>query len=110
MCLLLSIHMRKQAQELPKPQYLQVFLLLLTFFYQQYFDILENGHVYIAMPPLYKITKGKSHVYAADEDEKEKALKEFSVSGSDGKLHSLSDSRGTSPVVIAFFPKAFTGG
>ena len=58
--------------------------LLLTFFYQQYFDILENGHVYIAMPPLYKITKGKSHVYAADEDEKEKALKEFSVSGSKG--------------------------
>ena len=35
---------------------------------------------------------------------------EFSVSGSDGKLHSLSDSRGTSPVVIAFFPKGFTGG
>lgn len=34
----------------------------------------------------------------------------FAVSGSDGKLHSLSDSRGTSPVVIAFFPKAFTGG
>jgi DNA gyrase subunit B len=58
--------------------------LLLTFFYQQYFDILENGHVFIAMPPLYKITKGKSHVYAADEDEKEKALKEFSISGSKG--------------------------
>ena len=35
---------------------------------------------------------------------------DFAVSGSDGKLHSLSDSRGTSPVVIAFFPKAFTGG
>ena len=58
--------------------------LLLTFFYQQYFEILEKGHVYIAMPPLYKITKGKSHVYAADENEKEKALKEFSVSGSKG--------------------------
>ncbi len=58
--------------------------LLLTFFYQQYFDILENGHIYIAMPPLYKITKGKSFVYAFDENEKEIALKEFSKSGDKG--------------------------
>ncbi|MBT3427342.1 MAG: redoxin domain-containing protein [Gammaproteobacteria bacterium] len=35
---------------------------------------------------------------------------EFSVMGSDGKLHALSDSRGNNPLVIAFFPKAFTGG
>jgi thioredoxin-dependent peroxiredoxin len=35
---------------------------------------------------------------------------DFSVMGSDGKLHALSDSRGNNPVVIAFFPKAFTGG
>jgi peroxiredoxin Q/BCP len=35
---------------------------------------------------------------------------DFSVMGSDGKLHALSDSLGSNPVVIAFFPKAFTGG
>ena len=36
------------------------------------------------MPPLYKITKGKSFVYASDEDEKDKAIKDFSKSGSKG--------------------------
>jgi DNA gyrase subunit B len=36
------------------------------------------------MPPLYKISKGKSFVYASDEDEKENAVKEFSKSGSKG--------------------------
>ena len=58
--------------------------LLLTFFYQQYYDILDKGHVYIAMPPLYKISKGKAFVYASDEAEKDKAVKDFSKSGSKG--------------------------
>ena len=35
---------------------------------------------------------------------------DFSLSGSDGQTHKLSDYRGKQPVVIAFFPKAFTGG
>lgn len=35
---------------------------------------------------------------------------DFSLIGSDGKIYSLSDFRGEKPVVIAFFPKAFTGG
>jgi DNA gyrase subunit B len=36
------------------------------------------------MPPLYKITKGKSFIYAFDENEKETAIKEFSKAGSKG--------------------------
>jgi peroxiredoxin len=35
---------------------------------------------------------------------------DFSLAGSDGKTHSLADSRGKRAVVIAWFPKAFTGG
>jgi peroxiredoxin Q/BCP len=35
---------------------------------------------------------------------------DFTLQGSDGKLHRLSDYRGRQPVVVAWFPKAFTGG
>ena len=48
--------------------------LLLTFFYRYFPQIIEHGYLYIAQPPLYKISKGRESKYAYTEDEKDKVV------------------------------------
>ena len=51
--------------------------LLLTFFFRYMRDLIEGGHVYIAQPPLYKISKNKKEAYAYSDKELEVRLEEF---------------------------------
>ena len=48
--------------------------LLMTFFYQHMPKLIENGHLFIATPPLYKIVVGGKNYYALDDEEKDKML------------------------------------
>ncbi|MGC8981492.1 MAG: DNA gyrase/topoisomerase IV subunit B [Minisyncoccia bacterium] len=49
--------------------------LLLTLFYRYFKELIENGYIYIAQPPLYKIQTGKETKYAYSDEEKDKIIK-----------------------------------
>jgi len=51
--------------------------LLLTFFYRHLKPIIDNGYLYIALPPLYKISHGKTEHYVYSEDEKKQYIKQL---------------------------------
>ena len=59
--------------------------LLLTFFFRRMPELIERGHVYIAIPPLYLIKHGKKEIYAYSDDERDRVLEQLKSEGVDPK-------------------------
>jgi DNA gyrase subunit B len=53
--------------------------LLLTFFFRQMRQVITEGYLYIAQPPLYRVSTGKVTKYAQSEKERDRIVKEFNV-------------------------------
>ncbi|MEP2512731.1 MAG: toprim domain-containing protein, partial [Reichenbachiella sp.] len=60
--------------------------LILTFFFRYMKDLIDNGYLYIALPPLYLLKKGKQERYAWSEDDRERVTRELA---GDGKEESV---------------------
>ncbi len=56
-------------------------ILLLTFFFRHMRQLIENGNIFLAQPPLYKVHKGKQLRYAFSEEEKDRYVEELGVKG-----------------------------
>jgi DNA gyrase subunit B len=61
--------------------------LILTFFFRYMKEMIENGYVYIATPPLYLIKKGNQEKYCWDEDARKAYIEEISKDGSEKGIH-----------------------
>jgi len=60
--------------------------LILTFFFRYMKELIDNGHIYIATPPLYLVKKGKDQRYCWTEDDRDRAIQEMKGAGKEGSV------------------------
>ncbi len=60
--------------------------LILTFFFRYMKELIENGHIYIATPPLYLVKKGKDQRYCWTEDDRDRAIQDMKGAGKEGSV------------------------
>ncbi len=60
--------------------------LIMTFFFRYMKPLIEQGHIYIAAPPLYQVRKGKNSVYCWNEEERQKAIETYSNGKEDNSI------------------------
>ncbi|HWL00173.1 MAG TPA: DNA topoisomerase (ATP-hydrolyzing) subunit B [Parapedobacter sp.] len=61
--------------------------LILTFYFRYMKELIENGYVYIATPPLYLVKKGKDQQYAWNEDQRDSAIQRLKGAGKEDSVH-----------------------
>ncbi|MFC7522584.1 DNA topoisomerase (ATP-hydrolyzing) subunit B [Parapedobacter sp. GCM10030251] len=61
--------------------------LILTFYFRYMKELIENGYVYIATPPLYLVKKGKEQQYAWNDDQRDAAIQRLKGSGKEDSVH-----------------------
>ena len=82
--------------------------LILTFFFRYMRELVENGHVYIATPPLYLVKRGSKKVYAWNDEDRDKLVNDFGTGASVQRYKGLGEMNAIQPWDTTMNPESRT--